>query len=176
MFLGPWRPNLVNYNVSAPFGAFPGVLQCFLVFGARAVDPLVEVYPRTFRGIGFTLSPLPPFPVEALSRRMLKNMQNITENTHHRKNHAFYLCFRSAPPSRSRVNHYFSRVLLCFCALAPKPCKLQRFWSIWAFPSCLTVFLGLGRPCPVNYNVSVPFWNLLCFIVFRSFGCPCPVN
>ena len=95
--------------------------------------------------------PITPLPVEALPRRMLKNMQNITENTQNQKNHAFYVCFNGCPGSLCTVNRYFL--------------------------SCFTMFLSPWRPNPVNYNVSGPFWGfLLCFKMFLNLGHPCPVN
>ena len=61
---------------------------------------------------------------------------------------------------------------LVFCSvsvpLAPTPCKLKRFWAIWGFPLCFTVFLGLGRPCPVNYNVSELFFGSNLFLIIAK--------
>ena len=68
----------------------------------------------------------------------------------------------------------FRRVVVT--GLALKPRKLLSFWSIWGFLSCFTLFLNLGDPCLLNYNVSAPFGVLSCFTVFLDLGCPCPVN
>ena len=51
--------------------------------------------------------------------------------------------------------------------LAPKPCKLQRSWAICGFPQCFTVFLGLGRSCPINYDVSKPCC-VFCLFEFQN--------
>ena len=56
--------------------------------------------------------------------------------------------------------------------LAPKPCKTQHFCDIWSFPLCFTMFLGLGRPCPVNSmflcDLKLPVLFYICFWVLGA--------
>ena len=141
----------------------------------KSVDSLVEVYPRTFRGIGFTLSPYPlsllrPFPGGCWKTCKTSWKTHIIGRIIHS---ARVLEMPQLPPAGS-----FTISLVFYCVsvpLAPKPCRLQRFWSIWAIPLCFTMFRGLGRPCPVNYNVSDIFLAL-CFVLrcFWALGAHAP--
>ena len=97
------------------------------------------------RGIGVTLSPLPPFPVEAFSWRMLKNMRNI------------------------KKTHIIRKILHSICVL-----KVPQLPPVGSFTIslCFTVFLCPWRPNLVNYVVYGPFGPfpriLQCFLVLGA--------